>query len=128
MLWADEVEGATQRKVNTNAMEASVKTNAGQAGAVGPPDEMQKMWAELASQRRQLTEGLAEQGKILSEVLLMASTTGMLPPFGQQPVPRRRLEDIVYYGCHQKGHIRRNCPAATVTLNQWPPLLRSNLG
>ena len=122
MLWADEVEGATQRKVNTNAMEAGVKTSAGQAGAVGPPDEKQKMWAELASQRRQLTEGLAEQGKILTEVLaqqrqLMASTTAMLPPFGQQPFPRRRLEDIVCYGCHQKGHIRKKCPAATATLN-----------
>ena len=45
------------------------------------------VWAELASQRHQLTEGLAEQGKVLTEVLakqsqLMASPTAMLPPFG----------------------------------------------
>ena len=113
MQWAEEVEGATQRKVHSNALEAGAKMN-----AVGPSDEMAKMWAELASQRRQLTEGLAEQGKVLTEVLaqqrqMMASTTAMLPPF----VPRRRLEDIVCYGCNQKGHIRRNCPAATATLN-----------
>ena len=110
MLWAEEVEGATQRKVNTIAIEADVKTNAGQVGEVGPADEMTKMWAELASQRRQLTEGLAEQGKVLTEVLaqqrqLMASTTAMFPPFGQQAVPYRRLEDIVCNRCHQKGHI-----------------------
>ena len=113
MQWAEEVEGATQRKVHSNALEAEAKMN-----AVGPTDEMAKMWAELASQRRQLTEGLAEQGKVLTEVLaqqrqMMASTTAMLPPF----VPRRCLEDIVCYGCNQKGHIRRNCPAATATLN-----------
>ena len=117
MLWAEEVEGATQRKVHTNAIEAGAKTN-----AVGPADEMARMWAELASQRRQLTEGLAEQGKVLTEVLaqqrhLMASTSAMFPPFGQQAAPRRRLEDIVCYGCNQKGHIRRNCPATTATLN-----------
>ena len=58
MLWAEEVEGITQRKVNTNAMEAGVKTSAEQVGIVGPADEMTKMWAELASQRRQLMEGL----------------------------------------------------------------------
>ena len=111
MLWAEEVEGATQRKVHANAIEAGAKTN-----AVGPADEMAKMWAELASQRRQLTEGLAEQGKC-QQCRLMASTTAMFPPFGQQAAPRRRLEDIVCYGCNQKGHIRRNCPAATATLN-----------
>ena len=91
MLWAEEVEGITRWKVNTNAMEAGMTTNAGQVGAVGPANEMQKMWAELASQRCQLTEGLAEQGKVLTEVLaqqrlFMGSTTAMLPPFGQQPV------------------------------------------
>ena len=64
MLWAEEVEGATQREVHANAIKAGAKTN-----AVGPADEMAKMWAEFASQRRQLTEALAEQGKVLTEVL-----------------------------------------------------------
>ena len=76
------------------------------------------MWTELASQRRQLTDGLAEKGKVLMRVLaeqrqLIASTTAMLPPFGQQAVPRRYMEDIVRFGCHQKGHIRRNWKVQT---------------
>ena len=42
----------------------------------------------------------AMEGGVKTEVLaqqrqLMASTTTMLPPFGQQPASRRRLEDIV---------------------------------
>ena len=54
MMWIEEVEGATQRKVQANVIEAGVKTNAGQVGAVGPADEMTKMWVELASQRRHI--------------------------------------------------------------------------
>ena len=120
MQWVEEVEGATHWKVQTNAMEAVVKTSAGQVDAVGPADEMQKMWAELASQRRQLTEGLAEQGKVLTEVLaqqrlLMGSTTAMLPPFGQQAVTRRRLEDIVCF-----GHTTRAIPTKKYSIfHQW---------
>ena len=110
--------GRRSGKVQTNAIEAGVKTN--RCGRTSRRSE--KIWAELVSQRRQLTEWLAGQGKVLTEVLaqqrqLMASTTTMFNPFDQQAVPRRRLEEIVCYGCHQKGHIRRNFPSATATLN-----------
>ena len=141
MLWAEEVEGAAQSKVRSQAVEASVerveasveRVEAGPDGgeararpAEPTGGEMGQLWAELAAQRRLLTEGLAEQGRVLSEVLeqqqQLSGPRAPLPPtphftsatyVPQQRLPatRRRLADLACYACGQLGHLRRDCRA-----------------
>ena len=109
MLWAEEVEAAVQhRAARSHAVEATVerveagveRVEAGvgraEAGAHGEvraqrwesAGDLGQLWTELASQRRLLTEGMAEHGRVLKEVL--AQQQQLLEPRPtSSPVPPR---------------------------------------
>ena len=117
MLWADEVEGAVQHKARVEAVEASVAECSEVRTATG--GELRKLWAELAAQRKLLADGLAEQGRVMTQLLaqqhqLMAAptSTGRARP----NAPRSRLEDIICYRCRQKGNFQRDCRVAPASV------------
>ena len=108
---------ATPQKVKANVSEMRAEQTV-------TGDEITKLWAELASQRQCLKDGLAGNEKRLTEVLaqqrqllttMQAAVSvphpSSLPAVVQRPpapVARQQYDDQ----CHQKGHIRRHCPVA----------------